>query len=216
MSMLTKMLLIAILNSAGIANAHSGVLVPQGADALRKVELSEQLLIWRGNKEVAKTLIKLGANVNAIDAETGLGIGHSLVIVIAARKHTEETTEDLFRFYLQHGLDINARDQLQGNTALMIECDWVVRPRIVRFLLRHGADPRLKNNAGKTALDLVRALKANPERLEVIGILDREMKRWNIAAVAGKLAARRDLTLELDGNRGAKLRPAWQPDFESK
>ena len=68
--------------------------------------------------------------------------------------------------YLKEGVDINAQAS-DGNTALMI-ASVNNKPDIVKFLLEHGADPNIKNDAGNTALYLLGAPSANKQILELL------------------------------------------------
>lgn len=57
---------------------------------------------------------------------------------------------------LQNGADINARDvSSEGTTALMLCCEKCPADT-VRFLLDHGADPSIRDNVAKSALDYAR------------------------------------------------------------
>ena len=86
--------------------------------------------------------IDAGADVNAVDQQK-----KSAMVYAAAQGHT-----DVVARLLKAGVDVNARYPNEL-TALM----WAAgggHPATVKFLLDAGADTSLKDNRGKTALDI--------------------------------------------------------------
>ncbi len=79
-----------------------------------------------------------------------------VIFQIAARYAAADTVddelEDALRKALTAGIDINHRND-SGLTLLMIACAKGFA-QIVRILLSHNADLRLKSQSGETALDL--------------------------------------------------------------
>ncbi len=88
----------------------------------------------------------------------------------------QDYIDDCFRLFIQHGLDINRQDYI-GNTALMYFCqtyakdfpvgsnsgfgkilfqkpDLDAAAKIIRQMIKFGADIKLKNRYGQTVLDL--------------------------------------------------------------
>lgn len=63
-----------------------------------------------------------------------------------------QTLGDVHKELIKAGADLNVQDS-DGNTPLLIACRWCDEKK-VRYLLRAGADPAVRNNAGKTAMDL--------------------------------------------------------------
>ena len=80
-----------------------------------------------------------------------------------------DSTEVLELLVQKGGADINARDEL-GFTPLMFAAAYG-RPARVRGLLALGADPLLKNNEGKTALDLAQSHEIPDQGAEIIQML---------------------------------------------
>jgi len=60
---------------------------------------------------------------------------------------------DVIEFLLGKGADINNQDGIFKESALMVAAE-NGRVKAVKILLKHGADPNLKNKYGKAALDI--------------------------------------------------------------
>lgn len=97
-----------------------------------------------------------GASINAFDNNGVTALHH------AVRFRNREAVETL----LEHGAAVNQQCTRSGSTALHRAVTSTGAPgtagkgaearRIIAILLRHGADPSIRNRAGKTAADYVR------------------------------------------------------------
>ena len=73
---------------------------------------------------------------------------------------------------LKYGVRVNVREEDTGMTPLM-KCARYGLPACAEILLRHGADPHLRNNEGQTALDIARKRGA----AGIVCILKKAMER---------------------------------------
>lgn len=100
----------------------------------------------KGRTKVVKLLLAQGALVDA------LGNNGATALILAARSgHTP-----VVRALVGKGADVNAQDN-DGNTALIVvpRSRWQKNKhqKTVDLLLKIGADPAIRNNAGKNAQD---------------------------------------------------------------
>jgi ankyrin repeat protein len=102
------------------------------------------LAVSNDQDAAAKTLIAAGAKVDvAVLSE------NKDTLLITAAKSSEKTT----RLILQKNKKVIDQTNSLGNTALM-EAIIAGYPKIAKFLILNGANISIKNNDGKTALDL--------------------------------------------------------------
>jgi len=96
--------------------------------------------------EVARRLAKADTDPNArtVDGST--------LLMAAARAEDIE----LFQWALDHGADVNATRPEKNNATALIIAARKGNPEIVGLLLARGADPKIANHEGKTALDLAK------------------------------------------------------------
>ncbi|MCS6926446.1 MAG: ankyrin repeat domain-containing protein [Candidatus Binatia bacterium] len=109
-----------------------------------------------GQDDTVKLLIAKGADVNAQEMH-----GYSsLMWAVITGKHTTA------RVLAEHGADVNAREKKANWTALMMATikDDV---EMVRVLLEQGADPRLADTGGTTALGLAHR-RRNPALIQLL------------------------------------------------
>ena len=137
-------------------------LVDQGADVHAKNKKDQTLLMiasspykrWmpgHGNYlypyekqkqfEMMNILIEKEVDVNAKDNEGWTAL------IYAVYKGDLNVVE----FYLDNGADMNVQD-INGNTALMVARQ---KPKIMKAIIKKGADVSIKNNRGQTALQQV-------------------------------------------------------------
>lgn len=96
-----------------------------------------------GNGEMVAALLNAGASANKP------ALGGEPLIMTAAKSGSVEAVRAL----IEHGADVNALEARQGQTALM----WAVGgrdtyPEVVRLLLAHGGDVKVRANGGFTPL----------------------------------------------------------------
>ncbi|QDK46890.1 hypothetical protein DOM22_17880 [Bdellovibrio sp. ZAP7] len=107
------------------------------------------LAVSNDQDAAAKTLITAGAKVDvAVLSE------NKDTLLITAAKSSEKTT----RLILQKNKKVINQTNALGNTALM-ESIVAGYPKIAKLLVDNGADVTIKNNDGKTALDLSKEMK---------------------------------------------------------
>jgi ankyrin repeat protein len=104
------------------------------------------LAAFFGQTEAAKTLIAAGADVNAA-AKNALKVA-ALHAAVAGGKL------EIVRAVLEAGADPNA--QQQAGFRPMHEAGTKANRALAELLMKHGADPSLTSDDGKSALDLAR------------------------------------------------------------
>ena len=86
--------------------------------------------------------------------------------LISAIYHRKEEAVDIL---LAHGADVNGCDAVEHQTPLIWAIKtWSDNTNVIRTLLRHGADPRIRNRFGSNASD---AAKVQTNAAEVLEIL---------------------------------------------
>ncbi len=98
-----------------------------------------------GHTEVARILLRHGADVNAMSTLTGPTGGATPLTVAAEHGHV-----DIVKLLLAHGADVNARNN-HGSTALMYATEYG-HPEVVNILLESSADISPKDKDGESAL----------------------------------------------------------------
>ncbi|MCP4644700.1 MAG: ankyrin repeat domain-containing protein [bacterium] len=111
-----------------------------------------------GDESVAESLVSAGADVNILCPKDGSTPLHLAVI---------SDEDDLVQFLLRKGAEINTREAKYGMTPL--HCAVAQgNPDLTSLLLSNGADPSLRENQGRTPLELARQLD-QPECEQVLG-----------------------------------------------
>ncbi|CAB0031372.1 unnamed protein product [Trichogramma brassicae] len=123
-----------------------------GKDILRDEQGPRPLLslaVEHCSKGMVELLLRNGANPNSIDVD-GFAPLHTMC---------KRDDDGLLEVFLEvdndkHRLRIDIRDSLRGNTPLHYALVYARRD-MLRLLLRNGADPRLTNAVGNTALHVL-------------------------------------------------------------
>jgi len=122
--------------------------------------------------ELVRLLLDHGAKVNVSSGDTveivkngKIRIGWMTPLLLAVPQANYEVVEML----VKAGAKVDAKD-IRGLTplALAVATDHA-DPRIVRFLLENGADPKIVSEDGETALDWARKYR-NPEVMRALGL----------------------------------------------
>jgi ankyrin repeat protein len=128
------------------------MLLAQGADEHAPDETGKPPIVYaaaRAKLDIVKRLLARGVDVNARYA-------NDLTLLMWAAGADEKVAEadalKIVTYLLDVGAHIDDRDA-RGRTALMIAAEGG-HGEIVNLLLQRGADPALKDNAGKRAADL--------------------------------------------------------------
>ena len=95
------------------------------------------------NPEILRVLLNAGANLKTTN--------NQLSTALMASCQSSNIREDVVKFLIDSGIDINAQDKY-GMTAL-IYASMSAESNIVKLLLSSGADVNIKDNEGKNALD---------------------------------------------------------------
>jgi ankyrin repeat protein len=121
-------------------------LLAKGADINAWDSVGDSVLhaaVRGGHVRCVKALLAKGANINVQN------FGGNTALTLAAWGGHVGCIEAL----LAKGADINARGSDDGSTALhtAVQYSWV---DVVKMLMRHGADPAIKDDGGETALSV--------------------------------------------------------------
>src|SRR5690606_37707091 len=129
------------------------------------------------NPEAAALLIRYGADPHMINDTAVMVVG---VSARPGNNHsrdrskgagTEEDALAMARALVEAGVDVEQRDPATGRTALHVAVERGHR-RVVEYLLRQGASPRLASSSGETPLDL-----ADDEMREHIAAVTESLRR---------------------------------------
>ena len=111
--------------------------------------------LWAVNN--IAVLLDLGADINAMD-ERGIT---PLMLASSIYQNVD--------VLIRAGANLNLQSD-DGRTALMISAQFGADPRVIPLLLQHGADARLRDSTGRTALDwfdMNQRLNRHPIRREL-------------------------------------------------
>lgn len=130
-----------LLKNGARVNAHT----PDGWTALT---------LARGKPQLVSIFLRAGSTVDVL----------TLTVAACGR----ETTPASIGALLDTGINVNARDS-SGRTALF--CAALNKVELVRYLLKRGADARMKDNDGRTILAVARdggSRRLSPELVELL------------------------------------------------
>ena len=147
--------------------------------AMTQDQLDQALLDAVRDKDSSKvkTLLDKGANPNAKDTKEWSPL--HLIAFIKPQNTTESSKQTFIINYLKtKGANFNQTEKT-GNTPLHVAA-WYNNQESVKDLLLNGADPKLKNNDNKTALDLAKEAGHN----DIIKSLSQSYNRERIIIVA--------------------------------
>ncbi len=131
--------------------------------------------IARDRFEALRLLIEYGGDVTLRGSR-----GQTLLLTAARRPNSHDPIWDLL---LENGIKIDAVN-VDGDTALISAVD-MGRPKLVKYLLEHGADPTITDNAGNKAVDYI-GNSAQDSELKVL--LEEYEAKW--IAEHGEAASR--------------------------
>jgi len=103
---------------------------------------------------MARELLKSGADVNL----RGF-LGNTPLIEVVSQFYSPDNIMNLLNMFIKYKPDVNLQNE-QGFTALMYAAR-NGRTEAVKFLLARGADAKLTNCAGETALSIAQSSKSN-------------------------------------------------------
>jgi uncharacterized protein len=155
---------ISLIAAAAYAGSDAIVeaLLARGADERGPDDTGKPPIVYAAagaRLDIVKRLLARNIDINA-------RYPHDLTLLMWASGADEKVPETdaikVVAYLLDAGAHIDDRD-VRGRTALMIAAEGG-RAEIAALLLRRGADPSLKDNAGKRAADLT-ALSSLRERL---------------------------------------------------
>jgi len=142
------------LHLAGEYLELTKVLLDRGAEVGAKDKADRTVLHWaaaRGRHKVVRILLERGAEINASD-----------IYGITALHHAATRYFEVVKLLLENGAEVN-HQTLEGDTALLLASRHS-NMGIVNLLLRHGADVKLRDNAGFSVLHAV----PNVEMVEIL------------------------------------------------
>jgi ankyrin repeat protein len=128
------------------------LLIEAGADIKKNDNDGNSMMhyiVWLEYGLIPKSVFNLGLDINAINNQ-----GKTPLHIAAANgKHD-------FIKLLEYGAKVNSKD-LEGNTPLLLAIDERYRIENIIALLKHGANPNIKNIRGESAFSKAKQYKLN-------------------------------------------------------
>ncbi|XP_028837455.1 B-cell lymphoma 3 protein homolog [Denticeps clupeoides] len=132
------------------------------------------IAVQNGSKDMARQLLKSGADINAVDIKSGRNpLMHAV----------ESNSLEMVNFLVENGCDVNLQSY-SGNTALHSACGRG-HVEVVRVLLKNGADCSLKNYHNDTAVMVAKnkrvtdVLRGKGSRSQTAKILDSNIGKYS-------------------------------------
>lgn len=107
--------------------------------------------------EVAKLLLDAGFDVNEYDVAQGCN-----ALIMAVNRNNLP----LVKYLLSRGADVNSVDKKECNHNLVLY--YAKHPTIVKYLLDQGTDPNIKNESGRTVLELFQQFEEEPAIVDLL------------------------------------------------
>ena len=136
-------------------------------DVFRGEPCALMFAVRNGNREIIQLLLQTDA-VGYIN-----GKNHAGRTVLHCVQELQMKDQGIGEMLIKYGANINAQDK-KGFSPLHLAAH-SQRVLVVQMLLMHGADQRLRNHAGKTALEIAIG-KRDREIVELLG--GKLKKRW--------------------------------------
>ena len=157
--------------------------------------------------ELVKLLLDHGAKVNVSSGDTveivkngKIRIGWMTPLLLAVPQANYEVVEML----VKAGAKVDAKD-IRGLTPLVLAVATDhADPRIVRFLLENGADPRIVSEEGETVLDWARKYR-NPEVMRALGLAPEKLPAEPAPAAARSVPAAIEAAVAVMQGAGARF-----------
>ncbi|KAG5885308.1 hypothetical protein JTB14_010081 [Gonioctena quinquepunctata] len=157
-------------------------LVSKGFKGNKNLDDALHWAVQKGDVKCVRGLLELGANENTIDSITGMGYlpivwaclnrkAEVARILLEGKSRDYLSNEDLHlalvwacvggdyscvEILLEFGLNVDTIDpKLGGNTPLISICQYTGTPEVVDALISHSCNLTIKNEDGKSALDIV-------------------------------------------------------------
>ena len=128
--------------------------IEKGANYKHKNKNGYSLLfetIYKGNYNLLNYLLKNKIiNINEVDHE---GYNGLFWYLFSIKRKINEKNDNIFGLLLNNKININHHDNY-GDTALHWSIRLKLRKEIIKLLLDYGAEVNIKNNKGKTPLDI--------------------------------------------------------------